>query len=129
MKRFSLLLTLSLIAMVSVSQDQVVVDSSKSTTQKTDRLTTSVQCNGITQKGLRCKNKTLNASGYCYLHEDQIKTKQGSDSKVSSAPKQATTVSKPATSGTYNGKQIHTGPRGGQYYINSNGNKTYIKRK
>lgn len=27
------------------------------------------------------------------------------------------------------GKVIHTGPRGGQYYINSNGNKTYIKRK
>lgn len=23
---------------------------------------------------------------------------------------------------------IHTGPRGGRYYINSNGNKTYIKR-
>jgi len=28
---------------------------------------------------------------------------------------------------TYNGHVIHTGPRGGRYYINSNGNKTYIK--
>ncbi|HLO45820.1 MAG TPA: hypothetical protein VK175_15885 [Leadbetterella sp.] len=27
------------------------------------------------------------------------------------------------------GKTIHTGPRGGRYYINSNGNKTYVKRK
>lgn len=27
------------------------------------------------------------------------------------------------------GKTIHTGPRDGRYYINSNGNKTYIKRK
>ncbi len=29
----------------------------------------------------------------------------------------------------YNGsRKIHTGPRGGKYYINSNGNKTYIKQ-
>ncbi len=26
------------------------------------------------------------------------------------------------------GRTIHTGPRGGQYYINKNGNKTYIRR-
>lgn len=26
-------------------------------------------------------------------------------------------------------RTIHTGPRGGQYYINSNGNKTYIRKK
>lgn len=26
-------------------------------------------------------------------------------------------------------RTIHTGPRGGKYYINSNGNKTYIRRK
>lgn len=29
-------------------------------------------------------------------------------------------------SGEYNGKKVYTGPRGGRYYINSNGNKTYI---
>lgn len=27
-----------------------------------------------------------------------------------------------------NSRTIHTGPRGGRYYINSNGNKTYVKR-
>lgn len=27
----------------------------------------------------------------------------------------------------YNGHKILTGPRGGKYYINKNGNKTYIK--
>ena len=27
------------------------------------------------------------------------------------------------------GKVIHTGPRGGKYYINSKGKKTYIKKK
>lgn len=30
----------------------------------------------------------------------------------------------------YNGGQIwHTGPRGGQYYINSKGNKVYKKKR
>lgn len=30
----------------------------------------------------------------------------------------------------YSGSRtIYTGPRGGKYYINSKGNKTYIKRK
>lgn len=31
------------------------------------------------------------------------------------------------TTTTSSSREIHTGPRGGQYYINSNGNKTYIK--
>lgn len=42
------------------------------------------------------------------------------------------TYSIPQTTFNYNSgssKTIYTGSRGGQYYINSNGNKTYIKRK
>ena len=34
--------------------------------------------------------------------------------------------------GAYNygsGRTIHTGSRGGQYYINSNGNKTYVPKR
>lgn len=27
------------------------------------------------------------------------------------------------------GRTIHTGPNGGQYYINSNGNKTYVPKR
>ena len=30
-------------------------------------------------------------------------------------------------SGNSDTRTIHTGPRGGRYYINSNGNKTYVK--
>ena len=30
--------------------------------------------------------------------------------------------------GTHNGNQLWTGPRGGCYYYNSNGNKTYVDR-
>ncbi len=39
-----------------------------------NKATESVQCNGITKAGERCKNKTLNMSGYCYHHEGQIKS-------------------------------------------------------
>lgn len=35
--------------------------------------------------------------------------------------------SSPSDNGDYyNGHKIYTGPRGGRYYINSNGKKTYI---
>lgn len=30
--------------------------------------------------------------------------------------------------GTYNGRTLYKGPQGGCYYINSNGNKTYVDR-
>jgi len=30
--------------------------------------------------------------------------------------------------GVHNGKQLWTGPKGGCYYKNSNGNKTYVDR-
>lgn len=36
------------------------------------------------------------------------------------------------SSGSYNygsGRTIHTGPKGGQYYYNSNGNKTYVPKR
>ena len=33
----------------------------------------SVQCKGTTKKNIRCKNKTLNANGFCHLHQKQIK--------------------------------------------------------
>jgi colicin import membrane protein len=38
------------------------------------------------------------------------------------APKKADKIT-----GTYNGKKVYTGPRGGKYYINKNGNKTYVQ--
>lgn len=34
---------------------------------------------------------------------------------------------KDKVTGKYKGKKVYTGPQGGRYYINSNGNKTYIK--
>jgi len=47
----------------------------KTTSEENEnKATESVQCNGITKAGKRCKNKTLNLSGYCYHHEGQINT-------------------------------------------------------
>ena len=44
----------------------------------------------------------------------------------------AGTVARDYSKGAYNygsGRTIHTGSRGGQYYINSNGNKTYVPKR
>ena len=37
-------------------------------TKSTAKRATSIQCSGKTKKGVRCKRKTKNASGYCYQH-------------------------------------------------------------
>lgn len=55
----------------SVSSNTSSKSSVKKTVQTEGRLKVSVQCKGTTKAGNRCKNKTLNASGKCYLHEDQ----------------------------------------------------------
>jgi endonuclease G len=48
---------------------------------------TAVQCEGKTQKGRRCRNRTKNDIGYCYLHEGQA------DGELSAEPaKRATSV-------------------------------------
>jgi endonuclease G len=43
----------------------------ESKVQDSEKKTSSTQCLGTTKAGARCKNKTLNESGYCYLHEEQ----------------------------------------------------------
>lgn len=35
----------------------------------TDRREKAIQCQGTTKSGARCKNKTLNGSGFCHLHD------------------------------------------------------------
>jgi hypothetical protein len=39
-----------------------------SSTELTPKATVSQQCTGITQKGLRCRNRTTNVNGRCYIH-------------------------------------------------------------
>lgn len=55
------------------------------------------------------------------------------NSKLNTEVKKKETIKKidstKASTDTYKGRTIYTGPRGGKYYINKNGKKTYIKRK
>ena len=48
------------------------------------------------------------------------------DMKDTPASRVAEKKVKDKVTGSYKGKKIFTGPRGGRYYINKNGNKTYI---
>jgi len=75
---------------------------------KTDSKTKK-QCVAITQKGTQCSRNAEDGSDYCWQH------------------KKSTTTTKSSTTST-TGRTIYTGPRGGKYYINSKGNKVYIKK-
>lgn len=46
----------------------------------------SVQCSGITKIGNRCKNKTLNPSGKCYIHTDQNENKVTKNKPIPQKP-------------------------------------------
>ena len=48
------------------------------------------------------------------------------DLKETATSKAAEKKVKDKVTGEYKGKKVFTGPRGGKYYINKNGNKTYI---
>jgi hypothetical protein len=53
----------------------------------------------------------------------------GLPSSYFSTPTTPSIYSTPSTTLPNSNPVIHTGPRGGQYYINSNGNKTYIRKE
>jgi endonuclease G len=62
----------------------------KTTSEKEENKTsTSVQCDGKTKAGGRCNNKTLNANGYCHLHEAQ----EGNETKSDTQPTKTETRS------------------------------------
>jgi len=64
----------------------------------------SVQCQGKTKAGNRCKNKTTNPNGYCYLHQSQVGGVQTQDNQIQRASiKLTTSVECSAT--TKKGKQ------------------------
>ena len=70
--------------------------------------TTSGRCQAITAAGTQCTRKAQPGSKYCWQHQNYGKST--------------------SSSGT-NDRQIYTGPRGGKYYINSNGKKVYVRKK
>lgn len=90
----------------STEETKTVANSSSSSTT-TATPAKGKQCAAITKAGTRCSRTAEAGSDYCWQH------KQSSSSSSSS----------------YNSGHVwHTGPRGGQYYINSNGKKVYRKK-
>lgn len=68
------------------------------------------QCKAITNAGKRCSRTAKPGTDYCWQHQQKSKVQE-------------------STSSSSTGRKIYTGPRGGKYYINSNGKKVYLKRK
>lgn len=73
-----------------------------------DSLVNQKYCNAITKAGKRCSRLHEPNNAYCWQHKK--------DTINNSIPSQQ------------QNRVIHTGPRGGKYYINSKGNKVYIKK-
>jgi len=71
---------------------------------------TSSQCLANTQEGRRCLRKIVKTVYYCWQHGGAAKSKE---------------AVKPASTD----HNYQTGPRGGEYYINSKGKKVYKKKK
>lgn len=95
-------------------------DSEESIQNAVEVSSTPGQCKAITSKGTHCSRKADPGSEYCWQHKKTYEP-NSTPSKVTSTPSKS--------SGTIgSGRTIYTGPRGGKYYINSKGNKTYIKK-
>jgi hypothetical protein len=75
----------------------------------------------IYRKRIRRRTYQSQFNHYTFVtaSDSKIVTNHHSRHELSSKPYGST----PSTDAT-----IHTGPRGGRYYINSNGNKTYLKK-
>jgi colicin import membrane protein len=74
------------------------------------------QCSAYAIDGTQCTQQVVPGSSYCSEHRD----KSSIDNSSSGTPSQSS-----GSSGA--GQTIYIGPRGGKYYINGNGKKTYIK--
>jgi colicin import membrane protein len=81
------------------------------------------RCKAITASGNQCSRDAQDGSEYCWQH---VKTYDPKSTSTSGSVK-SSTKSSSSGSATGSGRTIHTGPRGGKYYINSNGKKVYVK--
>jgi hypothetical protein len=83
------------------------------------------RCQAITAKGTQCSRKADPGSNYCWQHKSTYEPESSASSNSNKSTVSSTKSQGTSTSG---GRTIMTGPRGGKYYINSKGNKTYIKK-
>ena len=74
------------------------------------------------------ETKTVITKTKAKTRSRKTEAEEKEDMKETTASKAAEKKVKDKVTGTYNGKKVFTGTRGGKYYINKNGNKTYIDR-
>ncbi len=84
--------------------------------------TETFRCKATTSAGTQCSRNAQAGSEFCWQHAKSSSTSTSSSSQVTSESSTSKSYSTPS-------RQISTGPRGGQYYLNSSGKKTYVKRK
>jgi hypothetical protein len=60
---------LVLSTIMTFSTMMISCEDNSGTSSNCDPNCQSVQCNGTTQAGARCQNRTTNCCGYCYLHK------------------------------------------------------------
>lgn len=102
----------------SPSDEQTTAYNSANGSNTNENVTTErQQCAAITKDGTRCLRMAQEGSKYCWQHLEKLKSIPSTDALESSS------------SSFSSGRVWYTGPRGGQYYINSKGNKVYRKRK
>jgi len=83
----------------------------------------STRCKAITAAGSQCSRNADAGSEYCWQHKNTYEP-HSTPSNAVSTPKSTGSSSSGSTGA---GRVIQTGPRGGKYYINSKGNKVYVK--
>ncbi|MGL2962421.1 hypothetical protein ACSVH2_01220 [Flavobacterium sp. RSB2_4_14] len=130
MKKLFLVSFLSVFVWYSNAQEKKT-EKPKTTTEKSSQTKKTTKSSVPLKKdGTPDKRYTSSKSQNVPLKKD------GTPDKRYTASKEKTKKEKPSNekapkkkdkaTGKYKGKTVYTGPKGGEYYINSNGNKTYI---
>jgi RNA polymerase subunit RPABC4/transcription elongation factor Spt4 len=82
MKKYILLIS---IIFVQIGQSNLTYSSNS--TENSEFITQSNQCNGTTQKGTQCKRLVSNGGKYCYQHTNQeSKSNDKPEEKINSKP-------------------------------------------
>ena len=77
----------------------------------------------------RGRNIWTDSEGITHVEIKQPGNDTNENSYIPTSSPGRAIVSSPGAETTSSEKIIYTGPRGGKYYINRNGNKTYIKKR
>jgi colicin import membrane protein len=120
---------------VPVKSAKKETSKTKSTAKETTAKETTKKKSGYNyDKDVPVKSATVKKENKSEANKVDAKIKNEKYTKGSSTKKptyKETNEKAPKTpdkvTGTYNGKKVYTGPKGGKYYINKNGNKTYIQ--